>query len=237
MNDGLLNLVTDISFNLDSPVLYMPPAGQIMTGVQLNKPVVDRVLHGVHPLFGVMATPTGRIDVVVDSLTWPLEKGGEQEADFVVIINSREVNFESTGFMQGILGSFGLNKEKLTLKDNSINCIGRGGRITCSPIRILAGGSEMVLSGSVGMDKSLDYLLQVPVTEKLVGREGYRVLEGTTIRVPIRGTSGKPDFDQRMVTAAVEDLVKQAAVRTIEKKAVEILPGLIEGILGSPRQQ
>ncbi len=236
MNDGTLNLVSDSDFAVDPPVLQIPPASRILTGVQLGKPVVDNLLQGIHPLFGILATPTGTIDVAVDSLTWPLVKDGGNDADFVAIINTSQVSFSSTAFLQGILTGFGLDKKNLTLQESKIYCTGQNGRIACSPIRILVGGSEMVLSGSVGMDKSLDYLLQVPVTEKLVGREGYRVLEGTTVRVPIRGTSGRPSFDKKIVAAAVEDLAKQAAVKAIEKKAEEILPGLIEGVLG-PLQQ
>jgi hypothetical protein len=236
MNDGTLNLVSDSDFTVEPPVLRIPPASRILSDVQLGKPVVDNLLQGVHPLFGVLATPTGTIDVTVDSLTWPLVKDGAADADFVTIINTSQVSFSGTAFMQGILSSFGLDRENLTLQESKIYCTGQNGRIACSPIRILAGDSEMVLSGSVGMDKSLDYLLQVPVTEKLVGREGYRILEGTTVRVPIRGTSGRPTFDKKMVAGAIEDLAKQAAVKAIEKKAEEILPGLVEGILG-PLQQ
>ncbi len=237
MNDGVLNLVTDSNFNLEPPVLQIPPASPVMTGVQLRKTVVDGLLQDIHPLFGIVAAPSGMIDAVVDSLTWPLKAGGEQEADFVAIINTSEVNFDSTGFMRGILNSFGLDKEKLTLKDSRIYCTGRDGRIICSPVRILAGDSEMELSGSVGMDKSMDYLLQVPVTEKLVGREGYRILEGTVVRVPIKGTVGNPAFDKNMLSSTIRDLLQQAAARAIEKKAGEIIPGLLEGILGSPQQQ
>lgn len=95
----------------------------------------------------------------------------------------------------------------------------------------------MVLSGSVGMDKSLDYLLEVPVTRKLVSKEVYRFLEGTMVRVPIKGTIGKPAFDKNMVTAAIGDLVKQAAVKMVEKQASKLLPELIESVLGTPQKK
>ena len=181
-----------------------------------NMAELTPLLRRMHPLFGILATPTGRIDAGVDSLTWPLRKGGEKDAGFVVIMDTNKVSFGSTGFMREILSGFGLDQEKLRLKDSKIYCTGQDGRITCSPVRILAGDSEMVLSGSVGMDQSLDYLLQVPAGEKLVRKEGDRFPEGTIIRVPIKGTVAKPAIDSK----------KQAAAKVIEKKAGDILPEL-----------
>ena len=172
----------------------------------------------------------------LDSFTWPLIKKGGNDAVFVAVFDAREVSLDSSNMLKSILAVFGLEKEKLILRDNNIICSGQDGRIACSPIRILVAESEMVLSGSVGMDKSLDYLLQIPVTENLVGREGYRVLEGTTVNVPIKGTTDTPVFNKNLLAATMKDLMRQAASKAVIDQAGKILPDLINDVLG-PREK
>lgn len=90
----------------------------------------------------------------------------------------------------------------------------------------------MVLSGSVGMDKTLDYLLQVPITRKLVSEGVYQALGETTVSVPITGTVSNPSFDSKMVTEAIRDVAKKAAVKVMERQVEKILPEPIEDPLG-----
>ena len=76
----------------------------------------------------------------------------------------------------------------------------------------------MAVSGSTGLDGTLDYLLEVPVTRKLVSEEGYRFLQGFTVGVPLRGTVRAPVFDRVKTTAAVRDLLQQAVASLQEEK-------------------
>jgi len=130
----------------------------------------------------------------------------------------------------------GLGDEPLTLDQSEIICNATRGRISCTPLKMLVAESEMTLGGSVGFDGSLDYLLEVPVTKKLVGREGYRILQGTTLKVPIRGDRDQAVFDSDALTKAISDLLGQAAGKAagkvIEQQVDKILPGLLDGLLG-----
>jgi len=237
LNGGKLDLIADSDFAADPAVLKVPDNSQVMTGVQLQKALVDELLAGIHPLFGIMARPSGQLDVRLDSFSWPLQKDGGSDAVFVTVFDIREVDLASDGILKEVLAGFGLDREPLKPRDAEMYCIGRFGRITCSPVRILAADSEMVISGSVGLDRTLDYLVEIPVTAKLVGKEAYRILEGTTVRVPITGTTDKPAFDKKMVAAAVKDLVRQAAEKALLREAEKILPGLIEDAVGKKKQQ
>jgi len=105
----------------------------------------------------------------------------------------------------------------------------------------------MLLSGSSGFDGSLDYVLEVPVTKNLVGKRGYELLKGATLKVPIKGTKDKPVYNPEALMQAASDLVSQAARHAANQilqeqvkkvvpkeleKAVPNLPGLIDGIFG-----
>ena len=103
-----------------------------------------------------------------------------------------------------------------------------GGRIVCSPTRLNIGDHEVVLSGSTGFDQTLDYLVQVPVTEDLVGSSVFPYLEGTTLKVPVAGTVTRPRIDERALLKAVGDLTGQAATKALKEEAGRLLEKLFE---------
>jgi hypothetical protein len=90
------------------------------------------------------------------------------------------------------------------------------------------GGHQVVLTGTVGLDETLDYVAQIPVTPRLVGEDVYGYLEGTTINVPIRGTLSQPDISSRVLTDAVANLVRQAAQKALQDAAGDVLKKLFE---------
>ena len=232
LNGGTLAVDPVCRFTAEPPLLSIPDNSRVLTGVQLQRPLVEGVLSRLHPLFGVLARPTGTLDMDLATFSWPLAEKGAEQARFQAVFDVSRVNLDSVGVLREVLALAGLDREKLRLKDSTITCTGAGGRIRCTPVHILVAGSDMVISGSLGMDGTLDYLLQVPVTRNLVGREGYRVLKGTTIKVPVRGTLGQPVFNRQMVTAAVSDLARQAAGKAIKKEVEKALPGLLKGLMG-----
>ncbi len=229
-NDGKLDLAPKVDFHRQPAVLAIAKGSRFLQDVAIQKPLVEGLLQKIHPLFGVLARPSGRLSGRFDEFSWPLEKGGEQRARFTVVFDTSRIELDSSGVLRELLALAGLENQPLSLKESEITCIGKQGRITCTPLRILVAESEMKLSGSVGMDRTLDYLLEIPVTEKLVGREGYRVLAGTTIRVPIRGDAENPYYDGKALSEAISDLMAQAAGKAIEKQAEKILPDLFKGL-------
>jgi translocation and assembly module TamB len=80
----------------------------------------------------------------------------------------------------------------------------------------------------VGFDKSLDYTAKLPITPMLVGDKAYRYLEGTTIDVPIRGSSSHPDIDKSAVHKASADMAQEALQKTLEKGVQNIFEQLIK---------
>jgi len=101
-------------------------------------------------------------------------------------------------------------------------------RITCSPLKFKVSDHPVMVVGSMGLDQSLDYSAQLPVTRELVGGDAYRYLEGTTIRVPIRGTATNPELHPNMLREATRDLLKQAAQKAIQEKAGKLMEGLFD---------
>ncbi len=235
-NGGTLDLAPELTLTSTPAVLTVPRNSRILTNVRLQKPLV-KLLGRVHPLFGLLATPSGLLDVWLNSFSWPLVHQGGRKAAFSVAFDVSRVKLKSSPLLREVLAGFGREGDKLRLGDKEMTCYGSNGRITCSPVHIFAAGSEMVLTGSVGLDQSLRYILQIPLTPGLVGKDAYRILKGTIVRVPIRGTIGHPAFDRNMVAETVKDLLQHAAGHVIQQQLGKVLPGLLPGIFGAPPQQ
>lgn len=230
LNGGRLDVDGTYAINAKPPHITLPPGARILSGVGLDRALTKAVLEKIHPLFGLLASPKGTIDARMDEFYWPVAAGGSESARFTTVFDVGKIELESRGVLKEVLALVKLADQPLTLKESEIVCIGKQGRISCTPLHILVADSVMTISGSVGMDQSIDYLLEVPVTEKLVGREGFRVLSGATIRVPLRGTFNEPDVNAKLVSAAIADLARQAAGKAVKKEVEKLLPDLLKGL-------
>ena len=230
LNGGRLNIDTTCNLVAEPAGISMPPALKILSDVQIDRPLADGVLAKIHPLFGILARPSGSVSGTMENFYWPLAPGAGDQARFKVVFDVGKVTLDSRGILQEVLGLLGVGDQSLTLKESEITCTGENGRIGCTPVRVLVADSQMTISGSVGLDQTLDYLLEIPVTPKLIGREGARVLAGTTIKVPIRGTLKKPDFNRNMITDTLADLAGQAAKKAIKDQVKKLVPGLFKGL-------
>lgn len=230
LNGGRLDVDGTYGINAEPPNITLPSGARILSGVELDRTLTKAVLEKIHPLFGLLTAPRGTIDARMDEFYWPVAAGGAEQAKFTTVFDVSKIELESRGVLKDVLVLVKLADQPLTLKESEITCTGKQGRISCTPLHILVADSVMTISGSVGMDQSLEYLLEVPVTEKLVGREGFRVLGGATIKVPLRGTLKDPELNKKMISEAIADLARQAAGKAVKKEVEKLLPNLLQGL-------
>ncbi|MBM9510907.1 hypothetical protein [Desulfogranum marinum] len=231
LNKGTLSFSPLYDGTGDTAALSLQKPEEILSAVHLQEPLVKNVLAKMHPLFGVLVRPQGVISMRADSLFVPL--GEAEKTRFRTIIDVQQVQLESNVFLREILQLVNVSGDSLDLKDAEITCQGENGRVSCSPVHILAAEAEMTLHGSAGYDGSLDYLLTIPVTKALVGKEGYRILEGTTIDIPIKGSVDEPLFSRDNLQQTIAEIIKQAAAGAVEKQIQKVIPGLLENIFGN----
>jgi hypothetical protein len=231
LNEGTVSLSPFYDGTGETAFLSLQKPERVLSAVRLEEPLVKNVLAKMHPLFGVLVHPKGEISMRADSLFVPV--GETDKARFKTVIDVQQVQLESNVFLREILQLVSVSGDSLELKDAEITCEGKSGRVSCSPVHILAAESEMTLHGSVGYDGSLDYLLAIPVTRDLVGKEGYRLLEGTTIDIPIKGTVDEPLFSRENLQQTIAEIIKQAAASAVEKQLQKIIPGFLENVFGN----
>lgn len=130
--------------------------------------------------------------------------------------------------MAGLLNMMGISERKLSLVDQDIAFEAKDGRIALSPMTLEAEGHQLKMHGTVGFDNTLDFIARIPVTEKMVGKDAYQFLQGTSIKVPIRGTASKPRIDETAFQQATGDLMQQFLRKNLEKGAQDLLKNLFK---------
>jgi hypothetical protein len=122
----------------------------------------------------------------------------------------------------------GISERQLSLANQEIDFEAKNGRIALSPMTLDAEGYQLKMHGSIGFDNTLDFIARIPVTKRMVGKDAYRFLQGTTIKVPIRGTASNPRIDEAAFQDATGDLMQQALKKNLQQGVQDLLKSLFK---------
>lgn len=203
----------------------------------------------VNPIFAVTGDPgtslSGMIDAVVDlTISGPLT-----EAD----LNGgwdgfRKERIDGTGTVALSAGTVQGSTVLLKLADlllgggvsevtmEPVRFTIRKGRLSYDkPLRMSVKGLEMVWTGSVGLDRTLDLKLDIVVNDSLRARVPFLSrLAVTTLSMPVRGTTARPEVN---VGSVLTDLAKQAALGSLGGNVGGVLGGILGGRDSKPAPQ
>jgi CxxC motif-containing protein len=111
-------------------------------------------------------------------------------------LQSNQVEIGDAGVLSGLAGALstaGLLKneslKELKVKDLKLPFDIEGGRVTTKPFDVNFGAGKMNLTGSTGLDQSIDYTAKIDLTDKLSNNYVKNVA------VKIGGTFTKPTFN------------------------------------------
>jgi hypothetical protein len=227
-NGGQLDFQPKIDMRREPYILSFKENIDLLKDVQVTQGLIDGVLAAIHPMFKDAVIPDGLLGLNMKHFNWPLSEKERNKATFAGTLMLNGVRLNSTPFLAGLLNMMGISERQLSLADQDINFEAKNGRIALSPMTLDAEGYQLEMYGSVGFDKTLDFVARLPVTKKMVGKDAYRFLQGTTIKVPIRGTTSKPQIDQAAFQDATGDLMQQALRKNLEKGAQDLLKNLFK---------
>jgi hypothetical protein len=227
-NGGQLDLQPTIDLRKEPYMLSLPENSFILKDVEITDAMAESLMAKIHPVFQGAVKAEGFIDLYMQHFNWPLDKKHRDKTTFAGTLRLKGVRINSTNLLSGLLAVIGIQGNEMDFGDRNIDFVARNGRIETSPIRLEVDGYPLELRGSVGFDKSLDYIARLPVTPKLVGDKAYPYLEGVTIDVPIRGNSSHPDIDESTMQKASSSLAEQALQKTLEKGVQNIFKQLIK---------
>ena len=227
-NGGQLDFQPTIDMRREPYILSFKKNIDLLKDVQVTRGLIDGLLAALHPLFKDAVVPDGLLGLNMQHFRWPLSEKHRNQATFAGRLKLNGVKLNSTPFLAGLLNLMGISERQLSMADQEIGFEAKNGRITLSPMTLDAEGYQLKMGGSMGFDKTLDFIARIPVTDRMVGKDAYQFLQGTTLNVPIRGTADKPRIDETAVQRATGDLMQQALRKNLEKGAQDLLKNLFK---------
>lgn len=232
VNQGQLRVNPLIDFTADPVDVILQDPTNLLHDVEVTEDLANDLLALIHPLFKNATGISGKMDMGMDSFTWPLDAARRDEAVFSGTVDFRDLAMETTGWLDRILTAAKVKERNLDIGNRDFQFSCRDGLIRVSDMKIEIDDYLVIIGGTMDLDQNIDYVVQVPVTEELVGSDAYAYLEDTTVRIPVRGPASNPDVGLHVLQEATADLVKQAAKnavkKTIEKEAGKLIESLFQ---------
>lgn len=228
VNRGKMAISPTIDFSHKSPLITLPQNSLLLSKVGLTEKVSRDLLAKTHPIFTGAAVSRGTVDLAMAHLSWPLDSENRSEGSLAGSVTFHDVRLTAGGLMIPLLEAMKEKDREISLGNKPMEFYSENERVHCSPLEIKVKEHQLLLSGSVGYDQSLDYKAQIPVTRKMVSGDVYKYLEGTFISVPIGGTVSKPTVSKNFIQIALSDLIKQAAKKQVTDQAGQLLQQLFK---------
>jgi hypothetical protein len=161
-------------------------------------------------------------------------------------LQSKEVTLVSTGVFDKIKSLLKLNEAYTNqLKDVNISFNIEDGNLKVQPFKVKAGPINMVVSGEQGLDRSVNYLLDMKIPREMLGKAANEAISGLMakasgagmqvelpemipVKARITGTLQKPKVGLDMKgsagssTEAVKEAVKQKAEEEVKKQVEKV---------------
>ncbi len=207
-----------------------------------TNPKVSSMLSLVHPAFHAMDNGkagdlTGLISANLDLSYDSLVQESWLQGDFSSIdwsqvqgsgrLQLMEASFANSPLVQqlvGLLGDKALTKISLKPIEFSI----QNGRLQYShPWDWTVEGAQTSFQGSVGLDRTLDLVWQVPITAGLIQK--HKVLKpllGEAIRLPIKGSIERPRLD---IQGTLQELTKRALQKEAQNRLQDVIKDKVGG--------
>lgn len=228
INEGYLALHPRLETVDGRMILTLAAHPYVLRDVWLTDTMADEIISRIHPIFKGAVITDGAVDLVLDSLHLPIEPDALNDIRFQGVLRLKEVTLATSGLLDQVRETIRVRESAYVLKSQELRFRCENGRVTTDPLELTLGGHPIHISGSMGLDETINYTVSTPITERLVGREVYQVLSGQSLAIPVGGTTARPRVDENAVRAMVAELIRQAGRKTIERGAEQLLRRLLE---------
>lgn len=226
LNDGRVELLPALDVTGAVPRLTMPENATVLHSVRLTDAMASELLALIHPVLRGCSVLGGTTDLHIERCRIPLEGDIKLNTDIRGEFILNNLRIAPAGLLLEIMQAAKIKSESVNVLEQHLRFKVENGRIYPSPLTFNIDGNQVTLDGSIGLDSSLQYNVEIPVTEELAGRKAFRYLKDTNIKLPVSGTAVRPVISAQAVAKATAELVADAARNAIKDESKEVLDDL-----------
>jgi translocation and assembly module TamB len=207
LNGGRVDLRPGVLLDDRRGVFLTLAPGWIIQGARINEEVSRRFLSYAVPVLYKATSVRGDVSVRIDRAVVPIATDDEAEADVRGVVGFQDVTFHGGPLGRQILGLVRLEDLAFLRLDQDVPFRVLGDRVYQPGMSVpLAKLAVLDLAGSVGLDRSLDLDLDVPIVPDILDRVPVagNIVGGLKIKVPVRGTLNEPIVDKEEFDAGMK---------------------------------
>ena len=231
VSQGRLSVAPYVDSTVKPPILGVATNSKVLQNVKINDEMASELFALIHPVFRGCAIVGGDTDLTLAECRVPLRGEIAKNTKLAGRLRIENLRMGPSGLLDRILTLTNNKIEVVDVPDQNIDFYCKEGRIHSTPLTISARGYSLILHGSVGLDQTVDYVAEVPVTKKMVGSEIYPYVENTSIKLHIGGTVSSPDLGADAFARALQDLIKDAGADALKNTAIKQGRKLLEDLL------
>ncbi len=208
VGDGQLLSLPEIRL-VDQRQLVAPP-GPMLVDVNMTPEMCRQWLKYVSPVLADATEVDGRLTLIVESGQMPLAQPESAEISGIVRVHSARVTpgplarqaIESAATLARLITqrapAWADRELQIELPPQDIAFRMHQGRVYHQGITFQASEVVVTTRGSVGLDQTLDMLVEVPIPDIWLQRGPLlKSLQGEVVTIPLRGTLERPQVDGR----------------------------------------
>ncbi|MCH8922040.1 MAG: hypothetical protein IIA67_02690 [Planctomycetes bacterium] len=216
--------------------------GPLARDIVLTKEVCAGGLKYIAPVVADAVDAQGRFSIDLDGASVPLSAPEETKLSGRLTVHTIKLTpgpltgqfLQLAGRLETIFRGGGLAGRvadtTVTMRENQqVEFRMAHGRIYHQGLELIAAGAVIRTSGSVGIDETLDLVVELPIQEKWIGRDSRLApWRNRVIRIPIRGTLSRPKVDARVLGDLAAHLARQAGQKFLQDQINKRLEKLLQ---------
>lgn len=192
------------------PREVLVPAGRIVEKVRITPEMCDHALKYVAPVLSGVTSAQGQFSIDLENSRIPLADYTKSTVEGRFTVHTVEIGAGPLVQELAVL----LNRPtaaKLT-KESVVPFKLVDGRVYHRDLVLVFPDMTIRTQGSVGLDRTLDLIAEMPVPPKWIGNNQLGdAIKGQTIRLPIGGTLDRPKINQQALAKANSQFIGNAA--------------------------
>gem|GEM_PF-4602825 len=188
--------------------LSLAPSLDILKDVPLTAALMEASVARSHPVLRQCIVTGGRLSLTLDTFYIPFVPEPQKLMMWEGTAAFDDARLTARGVSLEIIEALRLPRRDMAIADQTIEIAGKGNHLFSPPLLLTLGGHPVRAYGTVSLDGTLEYWVEFPPTEGLVGAARLPSLRHERLRVPLIGTARDPHFDMDALKAEVQRLTR-----------------------------
>lgn len=192
------------------PMLVTHDPGRVIDRVRITPEMCNQALQYIAPALAGVAKAEGRFSIDLDGAQLPIDDPAQSDVGGRFVVHSVEIGpgplTQELAVLLNRASAARLSRESV-VTFRMVN-----GRVYHRDLELVFPDLTIRTHGSVGVDRTLAILAEMPVPPKWIGNNPLGdALRNQTIRLPIAGTLDKPQIDRHTLNQLSADFIRRAA--------------------------